>query len=117
MEGKQDEGLYTVRKTRLLEQADTENDEAAQNQMRIWPLGIGGLELRDHIPVVQNRPGKQMREIGHETPVMRQGLAPHLAAIGNNQKGDLGEGVQRNPDRKQDIHRPSRSKESVEVRR
>src|SRR5579872_4836719 len=110
MEGKQDDRLYTVRKTRLLEQADAEHDEAAQDQMWIWPLGSGGLELRDDIPMVQDRPRNQVREIGHEQRVMRQGVVANLAAISIDQKGDLGESVKRNPDRKQDVHREGRRK-------
>ena len=47
--------------------------------MRIGPLGLRALELRDHVLVVQDRPRDQMREISDEQRVMRQRVARDLA--------------------------------------
>ncbi len=71
--------------------------------MRIRPFCLGALELRDHILVVQDRPGDQMRKVCDEQRIMRQPVMRDLAAIGVDQECDLGEGVERNSDRKQDL--------------
>ena len=78
--------------------------------MRIRPLGFRALELRDHVLVVQDRSRDQMREIGDEQRVMRQRVARDLAPVGIDQKSDLGESVERNADRQQDVDGESRSK-------
>ena len=49
--------------------APREDDDAAQHQMRIRMLGLLMLELRDHVLVVEDRPGDQMRKIRHEQSV------------------------------------------------
>ena len=73
--------------------------------MRIRALGLRALELRDHLLVVQDRPGDQMREIGDEQRVMRQRVARDLASVGIDQERDLGEGVEGDADRQQDVDR------------
>jgi hypothetical protein len=71
--------------------------------MRVGLLRPDVLELWDHVPVVQDRPRNQMREIGDEKGVMRPGIMRDLSAVGIDQEGDLGEGVKGNSDRKQDV--------------
>ena len=48
-ERERDQRLDAVGEAGLLEQADREDDQAAQDQMRIGPLGFRALELRDHV--------------------------------------------------------------------
>src|SRR5579883_452118 len=117
MEGERDHRLNAVGKTGLLEKSDAENDEAAQNQMRIWPLRIGGLKLRDHVAVVQDRSRDQVRKVSDEQRIMRQRVSCDLAAIGVDQKGNLGEGVKGYPDGKQDVHRERGRKDGIQIRR
>ena len=62
--------------------------------MRVRPLGLRALELRDHVLVVEDRPGDQMRKISDEQRVMRQRVMRDLAAVGVDQERDLGEGVE-----------------------
>ena len=56
--------------------------------MRIGPLGLRALELRDHVAVMQDRAGNQMREIRHEQRIMRQRVARHVAPEGIDQERD-----------------------------
>ena len=114
-EGQSDQRLDAVGKAGLLEQAEREDHQAAQDQMRIRPLGLGTLELRDHVLVVKDRPGDQMRKISDEQRVMRQGVARNIAAESIDQKGDLGEGVERNADRQQDVDGDPGRKQRVEI--
>ena len=65
-EGLRYQRLDAVGQAGLLEQADGEDDQAAQDQMRIGAFCFGALELRNHVPVMQDRPGDQMREIRDE---------------------------------------------------
>ena len=71
--------------------------------MRIRPLRLAAFELRDHILVVKDRPRDQMREIGDEQRIMRQPVMRDLAPVGIDQERDLGEGVEGNSDREQDV--------------
>ncbi len=80
-----------VGKAGLLEQADAEDDQPAQDEMRIGTLGVRALELRDDVLVMQDRARDQMREIGDEQRVMRQCVAGDIAAVGIDQERDLGE--------------------------
>ena len=73
-------------------------------------LGFLPLELRDHVLVVEDRPRDQMRKIGHEQRVMRQRVGRDLAAIGIDQERDLGERVEGDADRQQDVDRDMRSR-------
>ena len=88
---------------------------AAQDQMRVGPLGLRALELRDHVAVVQDRPRDQMREVGDEQRVMRQRVARDIAAVGVDQKRDLGEGEEGDADRQQDVDRQARSEHRIEI--
>ena len=114
-EGERDQRLDAVGQAGLLEQADGEDDQAAQDQMRIGALGLRALELRDHVLVVQDRPGDQMREIGDEQRVMRQRVARDLAPVGIDQKRDLGEGVEGDADRQHDVDDEAGRKQRVEI--
>ena len=77
--------------------------------MRIGTLGLRALELRDHVPVMQDRAGDQMREISDEQRVMRQRVARDIAPVGIDQERDLGEGVEGDADRQQDVDDEVRS--------
>ena len=83
--------------------------------MRIGALCLRPLELRDHVLVVQDRPGDQMREICDEQRVMRQRVARDIAPVGIDQKRDLGEGVEGDADRQHDVDDEAGRKQRVEI--
>ncbi|MET4765659.1 hypothetical protein ABH970_006031 [Bradyrhizobium ottawaense] len=83
--------------------------------MSVRTLRLLPLELRDHILVVEDRPGDQMREISHEQRVVRQRIGCDLPAIGVHQEGDLRERVEGDADRQQDVNRGMRAEQGVEV--
>ena len=114
--GQHDKRLDNIGKTGLLEQTDCKNDGAAQNQMRIRPLGFRALKLRNHVLVVQDRSRDQMREISDEQRVVRQRISGDLAPVGVHQEGDLGKRVKRYSDRKQNVDGQAAVKHRIEVR-
>ncbi len=83
--------------------------------MRIGAFCLRPLELRDHVLVVQDRPGDQVRKISDEQRVMRQRVARDVASIGIDQKRDLGEGVEGNADRKHDVDDESGREQRIEI--
>jgi hypothetical protein len=93
-EGGRDQRLDAVGEAGFFEQPDREDDESAQDQMRIGAFGFFTLELRNHILVMQDRSRDQMREVGDEESVMRQRVTRDIAAIGVDQECNLGEGVE-----------------------
>ncbi|MGY3405861.1 hypothetical protein ACVWZV_001974 [Bradyrhizobium sp. GM5.1] len=115
IEGERDQRLDAVGKAGLLEQADCEDDEAAQDQMRMRMLGFLPLELRDHVLVVKDWPRDQMRKVGHEQRIVWQRVGRDLPAPGVNQERDLGERVEGDADRQQDVDRKVRAGQRVDV--
>ncbi|MEY9364927.1 hypothetical protein ABH994_007648 [Bradyrhizobium yuanmingense] len=85
--------------------------------MPVRALGLLVLELRDHVLVMEDGPRDQMREVRHEQRVMRQRIGRDLAAISVDQKRDLGEGVEGDADRQQDVERDIRAEQRVDVLR
>ena len=83
--------------------------------MRIRTLGLLALELRDHVLVMKDGSCDQMREICDEQRVMRQRVARHIAPVGVDQERDLGEGVEGNADREQDVDGEPGRKQRIEI--
>ena len=110
-----DQRLDAVGKAGLLEQADRKDDEAAQDQMRIGALGLGALELRDHVPMVQDGPGDQMRKVRHEQSIMRQRVARDIASECIDQECDLRKRIEGDANRQQDVDDETRRKQRVEI--
>ena len=71
----------------------------------VSPLRSQRLELRHHLLVVEDRPGDQVGEVGDEQAVIDRIVLLGLAAVSVDQEGDLGEGVERDPDRQEDAQR------------
>ncbi len=59
-------------------------------------------ELRHHLPVVDDRPGDQLREEGHEQAVVQEPVFRRFALGGIDQIGDLLEGEERDAERQDD---------------
>ena len=87
----------------LLEQPDGEDRQADREVVQIDPIGAVLGELRDHLAVVNDRPGDQLRKEGHEQGVVDEALVTDLAAIGVDQIGDLLEGEERDRQRQHDV--------------
>lgn len=103
-EGERDKWLDGVRHAGFLEQSDRKYHQSVPHQVRIGAFRLFLFELRNHVLVVKDRSGDQMRKIGDEQGVVGQPIARDLAAIGVHQKRDLGDAVKGNPDRKQNVH-------------
>jgi hypothetical protein len=99
----------------FLEQTYRKNNQATQDQMRIRPLRVRALELRDHVLVMKDRPRDQVRKIADEQRIMRQRIARDISPVGVDQECNLGERVERNPDGKQDIDGKTGRKYRVQI--
>ncbi|WP_354132411.1 hypothetical protein [Bradyrhizobium sp. RT4b] len=65
--------------------------------------------------MVEDRPRDQVRKVGHEQRVVRQGVTRDLATIRIHQERDLGEGVEGDADRQQDVDRNMRTGQRIDV--
>src|ERR1035438_2583161 len=74
------------------------------------------MELRDEFVVVHDRPGDQLRKERHEKGIVADLFDAHLAVVDINQYGDLLKGVERYPDRKEDIENRQSFHEKTKVR-
>lgn len=83
--------------------------------MRIRKLALLPIELRDHVLVMENRSCDQMREIGHEQRVVRQRIGRDLPAVSVHQERNLGERVEGDADRQQDMDREMRAGQRIDV--
>ena len=80
----------------LFEQPDQENFDAHGEAHNCQTETIGVAELRQHIAVVNDGPGNQLREKRHEQGLFRQRMGFGFAAVAVHQNGDLLECKKRN---------------------
>jgi hypothetical protein len=99
----------------MCEEADCEDDQATEDQMRIGVLGLAPLELRDHLLVVQDRTRDQVRKVRHEQRIMRQCIARDIAAIGIDQEGDLRERIEGDTDRQENGDGDAGGEDGIQV--
>src|SRR5258708_20690607 len=64
---------------------------------------------------MQDRARDQVRKISHKQRVMRQRIARDMAPVGIDKERDLGEGIEGNADRKNDVDGDGGREQRVEI--
>ena len=101
-EDRRDELRQIVGDHHFLEQAGGEDRQPARRQ-HCRASGAAALELRDHLGVMHQRAGDQMREEGHEQRVADDVALDLGAAHHVDQIGDLLEGEEGDAERQHDV--------------
>ena len=90
----------------LLEQPEQKHRGAQRQVVDARAEAVAVVELREHFPVVGDRPGDQLRKEADEQAVVGEVVFFHHAVMGIDQVGDLLEGEEGDRQRQDDVFHP-----------
>ena len=97
-----------VGEAHFLHQADRQQEESRGEMERLRLLVRRGGELRHHLAVMQDRPGKQMRKEAHEQRVVEKTGLFRPAAMDVDEICNLREGEEADAERQHDVRQRQR---------
>ncbi len=109
IEDRASDGPHHVGEDDLLREPDAEQGKPGGHPVR--PQGTAPAKLRNHLVMVEDRPGDEVGEVGDEREVLKEVGLVGRPGIGVDQERDLSEREEGDPERKEDLEGRNRETE------